>query len=46
MTMDDGFLLPGKPDGMATFVGPKGSTIVVRNHGRISLRDQGNQTIL
>ncbi|MEL6252130.1 MAG: alkaline phosphatase PhoX [Bacteroidota bacterium] len=32
MYMDDDFLLPGKPDGMATFVGPKGSTIVVRNH--------------
>lgn len=32
MEMDDGFLLPGKPDGMATFMGPKGSTIVVRNH--------------
>ena len=32
MKMDDGFYLPGKPDGMATFVGPAGNTIVVRNH--------------
>lgn len=30
--MDDGFLLPGKPDGMATFAEPNGKTIIVRNH--------------
>lgn len=32
MKMDDGFFLPGKPDGMAAFAGPDNSTIVVRNH--------------
>jgi len=31
-TMDDGLLVPGKPDGMATFPGPGGSTILIRNH--------------
>ncbi len=31
-TMDDGFLLPGLPDGMATFEGPNGLTILIRNH--------------
>lgn len=30
--MDDGFLVPGRPDGMATFSGPDDSTILVRNH--------------
>ncbi|WNJ17764.1 alkaline phosphatase PhoX [Pontibacter sp. G13] len=30
--MDDGFFVPGKPDGMATFLGPEGKTIIVRNH--------------
>ena len=30
--MDDGFLVPGKHDGMAAFEGPEGKTIVVRNH--------------
>lgn len=30
--MDDGLLVPGGPDGMATFVGPKGRTLLVRNH--------------
>lgn len=30
--MDDGLLVPGKPDGMAAFPGPDGLTIVVRNH--------------
>jgi len=30
--MDDGFLVPGKHDGMATFPGPDGLTILVRNH--------------
>ncbi|REJ73733.1 MAG: DUF839 domain-containing protein [Planctomycetota bacterium] len=32
MEMDDGLLLPGLPDGMATFPGNEGRTIVVRNH--------------
>ena len=30
--MDDGLLTPGRPDGMATFPGPNGRTILVRNH--------------
>lgn len=30
--MDDGFLTPGQPDGMAAFPGPDGSVILVRNH--------------
>jgi secreted PhoX family phosphatase len=30
--MDDGLLLPGAPDGMATFAGRNGRVIVVRNH--------------
>lgn len=31
-TMDDGFRVPGAPDGMAAFPGPDGRTILVRNH--------------
>lgn len=31
-TMSDGLLVPGKPDGMATFAGPSGKTLIVRNH--------------
>jgi uncharacterized protein len=30
--MDDGLFVPGKHDGMATFVGADGRTILVRNH--------------
>jgi len=30
--MADGLLLPGKPDGMASFAGENGKVIVVRNH--------------
>jgi uncharacterized protein len=30
--MDDGFITPGRPDGMGTFPGPNGSTILLRNH--------------
>ena len=30
--MDDGFPLPGLPDGMATFPGSNGKVILVRNH--------------
>jgi hypothetical protein len=31
-TMNDGLLVPGSHDGMAAFRGPKGRTILVRNH--------------
>ena len=31
-TMDDGFRVPGWPDGMAVFPAPNGRVIVVRNH--------------
>lgn len=31
-TMNDGFNLPTRPDGMATFQGKKGKTILIRNH--------------
>lgn len=31
-TMEDGLILPGKPDGMATFAGPNGTTLLLRNH--------------
>ena len=30
--MKDGLLVPGSPDGMATFSGPGGTTILIRNH--------------
>ena len=30
--MNDGLVVPEKPDGMAAFPGPKGTTILVRNH--------------
>ncbi len=30
--MDDGFFVPHRPDGMATFPGPDGLTILIRNH--------------
>lgn len=36
--MDDGLLVPGKPDGMAAFPGPDGLTILVRNH-EVDYRD-------
>ncbi len=32
LPMSDGLITPGKPDGMATFEGPDGLTILVRNH--------------
>jgi secreted PhoX family phosphatase len=38
--MNDGFLVPGKADAMATFAGPKGKIILVRNH-EISPGDTG-----
>lgn len=31
-TMADGLLVPGQPDGMASFPGPDGLTLLVRNH--------------
>ncbi len=34
--MDDGFLVPGKHDGMGAFPGPRGKTILVRNHELLS----------
>ena len=30
--MDDGLLVPGAHDGMATFAGPRGRTVLIRNH--------------
>jgi len=30
--MDDGFFVPARHDGMATFAGPDGMTLLVRNH--------------
>ncbi len=30
--MSDGFISPARPDGMATFPGPGGKTIIMRNH--------------
>lgn len=30
--MDDGFLVPGKPDGMGVFSRPDGKTVIIRNH--------------
>ncbi len=30
--MDDGYRVPGKPDGMAAFPGPDGKVVLVRNH--------------
>ena len=31
-TMRDGLIVPGRPDGMATFPGKNGRTILIRNH--------------
>lgn len=31
-TMDDGFFVPGRHDGMGAFPGPDGTTVLVRNH--------------
>ncbi len=36
--MTDGLLVPGNPDGMATFRGSMGKTIIIRNH-EISVND-------
>jgi hypothetical protein len=37
--MDDGFLVPARADGMATFPGPDGLTLIIRNH-EISAEDK------
>ncbi|MFT5144188.1 MAG: secreted PhoX family phosphatase [Rhodothermales bacterium] len=42
--MDDGLLVPHRPDGMAAFPGPDGLTILVRNHevhGRTAGPEEG-----
>lgn len=31
-TMDDGLLVPGSPDGMATFIGKEDRCVLIRNH--------------
>jgi len=38
--MDDGFVVPGAPDGMAAFDGPYGLCVVIRNH-ELSPEDPG-----
>ena len=38
--MQDGFFTPDKPDGMATFPGPRGEVILIRNH-ELMPNDQG-----
>lgn len=39
--MNDGFLVPGLADGMATFQGENGKVIIIRNH-EVSLGDNGH----
>lgn len=39
--MDDGYLTPGKPDGMAAFPGPDGLTLLVMNHEMLPSIDPG-----
>lgn len=39
--MVDGFFVPGKPDGMATFSAPEGKVLIVRNH-EVSPEDTAN----
>ncbi|QNF34228.1 DUF839 domain-containing protein [Adhaeribacter swui] len=39
--MSDGLLVPGAPDGMATFKGPNGRVILVRNHELSASPDKG-----
>ncbi len=39
--MSDGFFLPGAPDGMATFLGDNGLTLIIRNHELTSDADRG-----
>lgn len=40
-TMDDGLVTPAKPDGMATFAGPEGLTILVCNHELLPFEGPG-----
>ncbi len=44
--MDDGLLVPGRPDGMASFPGPDGATIVVRNHEIANLATARHPTLM
>ncbi len=44
--MDDGFLVPGRADGMASFPGPDGTTIVVRNHELANLATARHPTLM
>jgi secreted PhoX family phosphatase len=44
--MSDGFLVPGRPDGMASFPGPNGTTIVVRNHEIANLATKRHPTLM
>lgn len=39
--MDDGLLVPGLPDGMATFNGPGGLAIIIRNHEQTPDQEHG-----
>ncbi len=39
--MDDGLFVPGKADGMATFAGPDGTAIVLRNHEQVPIHEHG-----
>ena len=38
--MDDGLVVPGKPDGMAAFAGPYGLTVLICNH-ELEPEDEG-----
>lgn len=40
--MNDGLLVPAAPDGMATFAGPRGLTILIRNH-EVNAEEPGDQ---
>lgn len=39
--MSDGYLTPGKPDGMATFAGPDGLAVIVMNHEMLPHQEPG-----
>ncbi|MDJ0618795.1 MAG: DUF839 domain-containing protein [Calothrix sp. MO_192.B10] len=43
-TMSDGTLVPGDHDGMAAFPGPRGTTILVRNHELSPTEDEFGNT--
>ena len=50
--MNDGFYVPARHDGMATFSGPDGYTLLIRNHelrwdtpGRLGPFGQGNELL-